>query len=70
MQLYDVLALLTVLAAVFGYLNNRFLRLPDTIGVMLISLIFSLGIVLPGFIKPALFKQATESFYPQKISIS
>ena len=60
MQLYDVLALLTVLAAVFGYLNHRFLRLPDTIGVMLISLIVSLGILLLGFIKPTLFKQATD----------
>jgi monovalent cation:H+ antiporter, CPA1 family len=60
MQLYDVFALLTVLAAVFGYLNQRFLRLPDTIGVMLISLVVSLGIILIGAINPTVFRQATD----------
>ncbi|WP_133989528.1 cation:proton antiporter [Dinghuibacter silviterrae] len=60
MQLYDVFALLTVLAALFGYLNYRFLRLPDTIGVMLISLVVSLGIIILGGIKPVLFRQATD----------
>lgn len=60
MQLYDVLALLTVLAALFGYINFKFLRLPDTIGVMLISLVVSLAVISIGVIKPALFDQATK----------
>ncbi|HEV2353560.1 MAG TPA: cation:proton antiporter, partial [Puia sp.] len=59
MHLYDGLAILTVLAAVFGYLNYRFFRLPDTIGVMLISVIFSLAIMVIDYFRPALFHEIT-----------
>lgn len=50
----DLAAALVTLAALFSYLNHRFIRLPVTIGVMLIALIFSVlllavGLVLPGF---------------------
>ncbi len=48
MKLFDILALLLTLAAVFGYLNHRFVRLPATIGMMLISICMSLGMVLLG----------------------
>ena len=59
MQLYDALAILTVLAAIFGYVNHRFIRLPDTIGVMLISLAASLAIIAIGYFQPAVFKEIT-----------
>jgi CPA1 family monovalent cation:H+ antiporter len=59
MQLYNVLAIITVLAALFGYVNYKLLRLPETIGVMLISLIASLAIVIVGLIKPSVFREAT-----------
>ncbi|HEV2483029.1 MAG TPA: sodium:proton antiporter [Puia sp.] len=59
MQLYDALAILTVLAAVFGYINHRFIRLPDTIGVMLISLVASLAIIAIGYIQPKVFRDIT-----------
>lgn len=59
MHLYDALAILTVLAAVFGYINYRFIRLPDTIGVMLISLVASLAIIAIGFIQPRVFQDIT-----------
>src|ERR1700748_1251124 len=55
MQLYDALAILTVLAALFGYINYRFIRLPDTIGVMLMSLVASLAIIAIGYIQPKIF---------------
>ncbi len=48
MKLFDLIALLITLAAVFGYLNYRFIRLPTTIGLMLISVVMSLGMVLIG----------------------
>ncbi len=48
MKLFDLIALLITLAAVFGYLNHRFIRLPTTIGLMLISVVMSLGMVLIG----------------------
>ena len=39
-------SLLLVLASVFGYLNYRFLRLPGTIGVLVIALAASLAIIV------------------------
>src|SRR5579863_829358 len=59
MQLYNALAIITVLAALFGYINYRFIRLPDTIGVMLISLVASLGVVVLGLLQPSIFRQVT-----------
>src|SRR5579872_6562622 len=59
MHLYDALAILTVLAAIFSYLNYRFFRLPDTIGVMLLSTLASLAVVAAGRLQPALFAGAT-----------
>jgi len=44
-----------VLAAVFGYINSRFLKFPHIIGMMIISLVTSLGIVLLGKLNPGLF---------------
>jgi CPA1 family monovalent cation:H+ antiporter len=46
MNLPDIIALLLSLAAIFSYINYRFLRLPSAIGLMLIALLMSLGIIL------------------------
>jgi len=46
MNLFHILALLLTIAALFSYLNQRFLKLPATIGLMLIALLFSLGLLL------------------------
>jgi CPA1 family monovalent cation:H+ antiporter len=46
MNVFQIIALLTTLAAVFSYLNHRFIKLPTTIGLMLISLLFSLGLII------------------------
>lgn len=45
MSLYVVATILIVLSAVFGYINVRFLKLPTTIGLMLITIIFTLLIL-------------------------
>jgi len=45
MNLFDVIAILVVLAAVFGFLNRRYLKLEATVGMMLIALISSLVLV-------------------------
>jgi CPA1 family monovalent cation:H+ antiporter len=42
----NIIALLTTLAAIFSYVNHRFIKLPTTIGLMLITLIMSLGLIL------------------------
>jgi len=45
MGLFDVVAILFVLTAVFSFINYRTIGLPPTIGVMVISLLASLGVV-------------------------
>jgi len=50
MSLFDIIAILITITAIFSYLNFRYLRLPATIGVMLISLLFSAGIILLKYI--------------------
>ncbi len=44
MSLFDLLAILVTLAAVFSYVNHRYFHLPTTIGVMLIALLLSLAL--------------------------
>jgi CPA1 family monovalent cation:H+ antiporter len=48
MDLFNVLALLITFAAIFAWLNYRFLRLPTTIGLMVIALVFSLLLITVG----------------------
>lgn len=55
MQIYHYFTIIILLAAAFGYFNKRFLKLPRTIGVMIISLLTSLGIVLLASSFPGLF---------------
>lgn len=45
MNLFELIALLLGLSATFAYLNARVLRLPTSIGVMAVSLVFSLALV-------------------------
>ena len=48
MTLLNSAAILITLAALFAYLNHRLLRLPTTIGIMLISLCLSLALLALG----------------------
>ncbi|GAB3498362.1 sodium:proton antiporter [Spirosoma knui] len=45
MDLFTLITLLIVVAAGFAYLNTRFLKLPDAIGVMTLSVLFSLLLI-------------------------
>jgi len=45
MSLFDIIAVLVTLAALFGYLNHRWLRLEPTVGLLMISLVSSLCIL-------------------------
>lgn len=45
MDFFAILTILIVLSAIFGYLNVRFLKLPVTIGLMVISIFFSLFVL-------------------------
>ncbi len=48
MKLFHIIAVLLTLSAAFGYLNHRYIKLPTTIGTMLISMVVSVGIVVLG----------------------
>ena len=45
MGLFEISAILIVLTAVFSFVNYRTIRLPTTIGVMVIALLVSLGLI-------------------------
>jgi monovalent cation:H+ antiporter, CPA1 family len=48
MELYYTFSLLIVLAALFSYINSRFLKTPSAIGIMLLSIIASIALVAHG----------------------
>ena len=47
MSLFDIIAILISLSAIFSWFNYRFLKLPTAIGLMLIALLMSLTLHLP-----------------------
>jgi monovalent cation:H+ antiporter, CPA1 family len=53
MDSFQITAALLTLAAIFSYVNYRWLKLPTTIGLMLIAMATSLGLVAMGEIFPA-----------------
>jgi CPA1 family monovalent cation:H+ antiporter len=60
MSLFEIIAILLTLAALFSYINCRTIKLPTTIGVMLIALLFSLGLIFLGKFFPEIRRWATE----------
>ncbi len=45
MNIFLIITILIVLAALFGYINVKFLKLPNTIGLMAVSILFTLGVI-------------------------
>ncbi len=60
MELYYTFSVLIVLASFFAYLNLRFLKLPGTIGIMIIAMFVSLGI---RFLGQSIFPDTTNHFF-------
>ncbi|HFB99161.1 MAG TPA: sodium:proton antiporter [Phaeodactylibacter sp.] len=58
MDLFSIITILTVLSALFGYINIRYMKLPDTIGLMVIAILFTLGIIASSFFNPTLLDMA------------
>lgn len=48
MDYFTIATILIVLSALFGYINERFLKMPLTIGLMIITIVFTLIIVIIG----------------------
>jgi CPA1 family monovalent cation:H+ antiporter len=55
---FEIIALLVTLAALFSYLNHRFLGLPTTIGLMVFGLLTSFGLIAAGRISPGVEREA------------
>jgi CPA1 family monovalent cation:H+ antiporter len=60
MSLVTIISMLVVLTAAFAFINSKVLKLPETIGVMIISLVFSLLLIGSGLIFPAITDLAKE----------
>ncbi len=58
MGIYELVALVVTLAAIFSYLNFRLFQLPTTIGVMIIAQLFSLVLVGIGLFQPSVLEGA------------
>jgi CPA1 family monovalent cation:H+ antiporter len=52
MNPFDTAAILLSMAAAFGYLNYRYIKLPTAIGIMLLSLLASLALIAYGLFSP------------------
>jgi CPA1 family monovalent cation:H+ antiporter len=48
MSLFNIIAIIISISAIFSFINHKYIKLPSTIGIMLISFIVSLGIILSG----------------------
>jgi CPA1 family monovalent cation:H+ antiporter len=49
MDLFSIISIIIVLSALFGYVNVRFIKLPNTIGLMVIAILFTLGLLASSY---------------------
>lgn len=54
MDAYFIATVLIFLSAIFGFINVRFLKMPNTIGLMIITIVFTLGVLLLSYFDPTL----------------
>jgi CPA1 family monovalent cation:H+ antiporter len=52
MSLFELIGALATAVAVFGYVNHRFIHLPDTIGITAMGLLVSLALAIAGHYVP------------------
>lgn len=57
MDFYTIATVLIVVSAIFGYINVKFLELPNTIGLMLITIIFTVLILGLSYFDSTLYEQ-------------
>ena len=60
MHFFLIAALLVVLSAAFGYVNIRLFRLPNTIGLMLVAILFTVGLFLTSAIDDTLLRHTED----------
>jgi CPA1 family monovalent cation:H+ antiporter len=57
MEIFTVITILIILSAIFGYINVRFLDMPNSIGLMVITLVFTLIVLGIGFFDATLLEK-------------
>jgi CPA1 family monovalent cation:H+ antiporter len=55
LEIYNLITIIIIITAAFGYINFRFIKLPGTIGIMLISVVASLIVIGIGYTHPHFF---------------
>ncbi|MEM8507882.1 MAG: sodium:proton antiporter [Bacteroidota bacterium] len=65
MDYFVITSILVFVSAVFGYLNVRFIKLPNTIGLTLITILFTLAVFALSYVDDTLLK--AERFIISKI---
>ncbi len=60
MDFFHIFSILIVISALFAYINFRYLKLPATIGLMLVSLLFSFLVIIAGYFFPFIKTMAAE----------
>ena len=60
MNYYLIISGLVFLATIFGYINVRFFKLPTTIGLMLITILYTFGVLALSFFDDTLLKAEAE----------
>ncbi|WP_057935711.1 cation:proton antiporter [Algoriphagus resistens] len=58
MDIFSIITILTVLSAAFAFINTKFLKLPFTIGLMIISIAFTLVVITLGKINHFFLEEA------------
>ncbi len=54
LDLFTITAILVCLSAIFGYINVRFLKMPNTIGLMFITILLTLAVFAWSYVDPTL----------------
>jgi CPA1 family monovalent cation:H+ antiporter len=60
MEIFAIITVLTILSAAFAYVNTKFLKLPFTIGLMIIAMGFTLIIIILGHFENQVLVQSKE----------
>ena len=58
---FELIAILITLAAVFAYINHRVLGLPTTIGLMILAMLLSVGLIGTGHLFPVVRETANRT---------
>jgi CPA1 family monovalent cation:H+ antiporter len=59
LEIYNLITIIIIITAAFGYINFKFIKLPATIGIMLISVVASLIVIGIGATQPKFFYSIT-----------